>query len=134
MSFRRMFKMDMLSDLRQVYSSCEHSSTDKCYFNRCNIPLFKHCCICSQTLSWVDIQGYVLLDNLKNLFGINLSDYPELQKLYDEVAGQPNIKKWIETRPKTDHQLWITLLVTSVEQQNDLAIYLLPILIPSNCV
>ena len=54
-------------------------------------------------LSWVDIQAYQLLDNLKNYFGINLTDYPELQRLYNEVATQPNIKRWLETRPKTEH-------------------------------
>jgi len=50
----------------------------------------------------VDIQGYFLLDTISTNFGVNLADYPELKKLVDEVASQPNIKKWIETRPKTD--------------------------------
>jgi len=50
----------------------------------------------------VDIQGYYILDIIITFFGVNLSDYPELQKLHDDVAAQPNIKKWLETRPKTD--------------------------------
>lgn len=29
-----------------------------------------------------------------------MADYPELKKVYDEVDSQPNIKKWIEERPK----------------------------------
>jgi len=53
-------------------------------------------------LSWVDIQGYFLLDMISTNFGVNLTDYPELKKLVDGVASQPNIKNWIETRPKTD--------------------------------
>jgi len=51
----------------------------------------------------MDIQGYYLLDTAASNFGINLADYPELQKLHDEVAAQPNIKKWLEARPKTEH-------------------------------
>ncbi|XP_065898853.1 glutathione S-transferase 1-like [Dysidea avara] len=53
-------------------------------------------------LSWVDIQAYFLFDIISKDFGVNLTDYPELQKLVDGVASEPNIKKWIESRPKTD--------------------------------
>ena len=56
-----------------------------------------------QKLSWVDIQGYYMLDTAASNFGVNLADYPKLQKLHDDVADQPNIKKWLETRPKTEH-------------------------------
>ena len=56
-----------------------------------------------QTLSWADIQCYYLLDNLSQYIKINIADYPELKKLYDDVAAQPKIKKWLEERPKTDH-------------------------------
>jgi len=56
----------------------------------------------SEKLSWT-YWVYVLLDNISTFLGINLADYPELQKLCDNVAAQPNIKKWLETRPKTDH-------------------------------
>jgi len=55
-----------------------------------------------QKLSWVDIQGYTLFDAITTMYAINLMDYPEIQKLVDAVGSQPNIKKWIETRPKTD--------------------------------
>ena len=44
-----------------------------------------------------------MLDNLNKHLGINIGDYPELQKLYDNVASQPNIKNWLETRPKTEY-------------------------------
>ncbi|XP_065900351.1 hematopoietic prostaglandin D synthase-like [Dysidea avara] len=57
----------------------------------------------SEKLSWVDIQGYYMLDSVASHFNVNLADYPELQKLHDDVAAQPNIKKWLETRPKTEH-------------------------------
>ncbi|XP_065898846.1 hematopoietic prostaglandin D synthase-like [Dysidea avara] len=57
----------------------------------------------SEKLSWVDIQGYYLLDGLAAKFGVNLADYPVLQKFHDDVAAVPNIKKWVETRPKTEN-------------------------------
>ena len=50
----------------------------------------------------MDIQAYFLFDIISKDFGVNLTDYPELQKLVDGVASEPNIKKWIESRPKTD--------------------------------
>ena len=55
-----------------------------------------------QKLSWVDIQAYTIFDGVATNFGVNLVDYPEINKLVDVVASQPNIKKWIEIRPKTD--------------------------------
>jgi len=55
-----------------------------------------------QKLSWVDIQAYVLFDVVSTSYGVNLADYPELKKLVDLVESQPNIKKWIETRPAED--------------------------------
>ena len=36
-------------------------------------------------------------------FGVNLADYPELKKVHDDVVAQPNIKKWLEERPQTEH-------------------------------
>ncbi|XP_065898847.1 glutathione S-transferase-like [Dysidea avara] len=57
----------------------------------------------SEKLSWVDIQGYYLLDKIANNLGVNLADYPVLQKFHDDVAALPNIKKWLESRPKTEH-------------------------------
>ena len=48
----------------------------------------------------MDIQGYVLFDAIATNFGVNLADYPEIQKLVDVVGSEPNIKKWIETRPQ----------------------------------
>ena len=50
----------------------------------------------------MDIHAFNLIDGISKKFGVNLADYPELKKLVDEVGSQPNIKKWIETRPKTD--------------------------------
>ena len=31
-----------------------------------------------------------------------MADYPELKKVYDGVVAEPNIKKWLEERPKTE--------------------------------
>ena len=50
----------------------------------------------------MDIQGYTVCDGIATNLGLNLADYPEIKKLIDTVTSQPNIKKWIETRPKTD--------------------------------
>ena len=44
--------------------------------------------------------GYWYMVILKTMFGVNLADYPVLQKLHDDVAALPNIKKWLETGPK----------------------------------
>lgn len=35
-----------------------------------------------------------------NLF---TDEYPELQKVIASVKGNPNVKKWLETRPVTEH-------------------------------
>ncbi|XP_065898852.1 glutathione S-transferase 1-like [Dysidea avara] len=53
-------------------------------------------------LSWLDIHAFNLINDISKRFCVNLADYPELKKLVDEVGSLPNIKKWIETRPKTD--------------------------------
>ena len=54
-------------------------------------------------LTWVDIGVYLLLDNLSEYFEFKISadNFPCLAKLHTSVANLPNIKKWIETRPKT---------------------------------
>jgi len=54
-------------------------------------------------LSWADIQCYFLLENVSQLGIINMADFPELKKVYDGVVAEPNIKKWLEERPKTEH-------------------------------
>ena len=46
---------------------------------------------------------YPVLESLTQYFGINIADFPVLKKLYDDVAAQPNINKWLEERPKTDY-------------------------------
>ena len=48
----------------------------------------------------MDIHGYTVFDVIATNYGINLADYPEIKKLMDTVGSEPNIKKWIETRPK----------------------------------
>ena len=45
----------------------------------------------------------MVLTNLKEKFGADLLDsYKELSQLNDLVNDLPNIKKYIEARPKTD--------------------------------
>jgi len=46
------------------------------------------------------LDAFYLIDDISRQFGVSLADYPELKKLVDMVGSQPNVKKWIETRPK----------------------------------
>lgn len=48
----------------------------------------------------MDILCYSYLEMISGFFDINLADYPDLKKYHDDVAAQPNIKKWLETGPK----------------------------------
>jgi hypothetical protein len=54
-------------------------------------------------LTWADIAVAHLLSGLKERIGENILDGTKhLAALTDGVINLPNIKKWIETRPKTD--------------------------------
>ena len=54
-------------------------------------------------LTWADIAVAQLLSGLKDRIGANILDStPRLATLVDTTMNLPNIKKWIETRPKTD--------------------------------
>jgi len=54
-------------------------------------------------LTWADIGIYLFIDNLAEYFEFKISanQFPCLNKLHTSVAEQPNIKKWLETRPKS---------------------------------
>nr|QCC89045.1 glutathione S-transferase sigma 2 [Meteorus pulchricornis] len=53
-------------------------------------------------LSWVDILYAAYCDYLSNALGFDVNkDYPELKKLVDKIRATPNIKAYIEKRPKT---------------------------------
>ena len=67
------------------------------------LHLSYHCISIVLQVTWVDIGIYLLLDNLSEYFEFKISadEYPCLVKLHTSVAHLPNIKKWIETRPKT---------------------------------
>lgn len=54
-------------------------------------------------MTWIDIMTYLLVEDVKNYFGLTTDAYPELNKLHGEVATLPNIKKWVEERPKSDY-------------------------------
>ena len=47
--------------------------------------------------------AYLLVEDVKNYFGLTVDSHPGLKKLHEEVATQPNIKKWVEERPKSDY-------------------------------
>ncbi|XP_023338893.1 glutathione S-transferase 1 [Eurytemora carolleeae] len=51
-------------------------------------------------LTWADLQLFNILDALKVLIPAPVEDLPLLKDLEDRVADIPNVKKWIETRPK----------------------------------
>merc|ERR1712215_438485 len=54
-------------------------------------------------LTWADIAVYHSLEMFKGrLREPNLQECPNLQKLVETVKNLPNIKKWEETRPKTE--------------------------------
>jgi len=54
-------------------------------------------------LSWADIVFVAWLDYLNYMMKFDIVEkYPALQKVRDNVLALPAIKKWIETRPKTD--------------------------------
>ena len=67
----------------------------------CDIYTYVFCSVFQVT--WADIGIYLLLDNLSEYFEFKISadDFPCLAKLHASVSDLPNIKKWIETRPKT---------------------------------
>ena len=46
---------------------------------------------------------YLLVEDVENYFGLTVDNYPGLKKLHEEVASLPNIKKWVEERPKSDY-------------------------------
>ena len=51
-------------------------------------------------LTWADLQLFNILDALKVLIPAPVEDLPLLKDLEARVADIPNVKKWIETRPK----------------------------------
>lgn len=56
-----------------------------------------------QQLTWADIAYYGYFSFLIEKFGEEyLKDTPLLKALVERVGALPNIKKWVESRPKTD--------------------------------
>jgi hypothetical protein len=54
-------------------------------------------------LTWADIGVAMVVTGLKEKVGDEaLTAFPHLSALRDHVYGLPNIKHWVETRPKTD--------------------------------
>ena len=54
-------------------------------------------------LTWADIGAAKVVTGLKEKLGDEaLKAFPKLSALRDHVYGLPNIKHWVETRPKTD--------------------------------
>lgn len=54
-------------------------------------------------LSWGDLYFVGLSDYLAAMIGYDFFEkYPNLKQLRDNVVSLPNIKKWIERRPKSD--------------------------------
>ncbi len=52
---------------------------------------------------WADIGAAMVVTGLKEKVGDEaLTAFPHLSALRDHVYGLPNIKHWVETRPKTD--------------------------------
>ena len=55
------------------------------------------------SITWVDCHAAQSISVLVG-YGLDiLADYPKMAELVKKVESQPNIAKWIEKRPKTDH-------------------------------
>merc|ERR1712211_222352 len=50
-------------------------------------------------LSWADLHVFMYLGDLDKAAYVK---YPKLVSLYERVGDLPNIKAWVESRPKTD--------------------------------
>ncbi|VDK45520.1 unnamed protein product [Anisakis simplex] len=53
-------------------------------------------------LSVADLNMLCMIGLFGSLFPTTANNYPQLIAFKDRMMSQPNIKKWIETRPKTD--------------------------------
>lgn len=54
-------------------------------------------------LTWADLAYYGYFSFLVEKFGEDfIKDLPLLKALIERVEALPNIKKWVETRPKTE--------------------------------
>jgi len=54
-----------------------------------------------QNLTYIDIAMMNLMMTLEDLNKGFKKNYPTLNALCDRVQARPNIKKWLDTRPKT---------------------------------
>jgi len=54
-------------------------------------------------LTWADLAYYSFLVPMGEHFGENLimGSYPHVKKLCDRIGNIPQIKKYVESRPKT---------------------------------
>ncbi|XP_011055451.1 PREDICTED: uncharacterized protein LOC105146708 [Acromyrmex echinatior] len=59
-------------------------------------------------LSWADFQWAGHCDILSSVLAVDPNeDHPELKKLVEKVRALPNVKAYIEKRPKTEFRNWI---------------------------
>lgn len=57
-------------------------------------------CFVGADWTWADLVVADFVHGIKD-FGCSMADCPKLKGLVESVMSQPNIKKWVETRPKT---------------------------------
>merc|ERR1711862_708421 len=55
--------------------------------------------LAGNNLSWADLHVFMYLGDLDKAA---YAKYPKLVSLYERVGDLPNIKAWVESRPKTD--------------------------------
>lgn len=54
-------------------------------------------------MTYADFAMFALVDVLNDQLSEMVTKYPHLLKLYETVKSQPNIAKWLASRPTTSH-------------------------------
>ena len=52
--------------------------------------------------SWAELHFYQLVDRITDFNAKVLQNYPKLRDNVERTKNLPNIKKWLQTRPKTE--------------------------------
>lgn len=82
--------------------NCTPRCLVNCLVNFCLVRRMKRIFFCRFQLSWADFLWAAYCDYLGFVLGGDPNkDHPELKKLVEKVRSLPNVKAYIEKRPKT---------------------------------